>query len=156
MEFLQYTGEYQKKFYDVLLGDTVYPQIWPNGGGWRAGGLVLCSDDNRTDIRIRPSEIHPGEVRMEYTLTIEEYEDAMKDIKAYVEKRKPIAEKEYQDWEEERQRKNHEKYMELRKSRAQIYERHTSTVPRLNKTDRKKKKSLRKMARLNKRKGRRS
>ena len=104
--FVDYTGSYEKKMYDVLLDGIVYPQVWPNGGSWRVGGILLCSDENRTAIKIKEAIIHPCEVKMECSLTLEAYNDILKDKEAYIERRKPIAEAEYKAWEEEREKEN--------------------------------------------------
>jgi hypothetical protein len=108
--FEEYTGSYDKQFYDVIKDDTVYTQVWPNAGAWRKGGLTLCSDEERTNIKIKPSHIHPGEISMDSQMTLEEYEKTITDTEAYIEKRKPIAEEEYRQWEEEQEKERREMF----------------------------------------------
>lgn len=111
--FTEYDGGYDKQFYDVLLDGKIYTQVWPNGGGWRKAGLVLCSDENRTNIFIKESIIHPCEVHMENVLTIEEYQCICNDIEAYKEKRIPIAEAEYEEWKREDEKRQAEQFKDF-------------------------------------------
>ena len=59
-EWKQFTGDYEKGWYDIILPDgTVHKYCWPNAGYMNAchsGGGKFSKDDN---IKFKRSECHP-------------------------------------------------------------------------------------------------
>jgi len=106
MGFKRYAGDYYKQHYDVIVGDTVYPQIWPNAGRLRCNNLILADETTKStwdEVLLRPSPIHPCTVLMERQMTHAAYCKAMADIDAYVEWRKPYEQQEMEAAEREQE-----------------------------------------------------
>lgn len=106
-QFKEYTGDYDKTFYDVLDEDgIVSTQVWPNAGRFEKCGITLTCDDDPRKIFIRESPIRPVELDMDVMMTEENYLSIFKDdesIAHYSSIRKPIADAEHKLWEEEQQ-----------------------------------------------------
>jgi len=114
-EFKEYTGEYEKTFYDVLAEDGfVYTQVWPNAGYFKKGGLTLCSDEERKIIFIRESPIHAAEISMDNKILLSVYNSIVlneESIKDYIEIRRPIADEEHRIWEVEQEEERAKHYL---------------------------------------------
>ena len=112
----EYTGDYQKEFYDVLSDGFVYTQVWPNAGYFRKAGLTLCSDEDRKPISIRESPIHAALINMDSKILLSEYESIVENedsIQAYIKIRQPIADEEHRLWEEEQEKERAKHYLNI-------------------------------------------